>query len=725
MDTAKFEEFLKSHGIEYKDGKWRMGDVEIDPKTIVKNTFFLQQAEFSSDDALMYMRGKSKKQKKDIPISELTEYTIGIFLDELASPPSKRKYLDTTIPQMVVDPTLRTFPYDKDIPANQFNETDLLAQYQNMMELGKKTWGTIKTTDVMFSNYVRRQRLEQEKKIIAKIKHDPSKIDEADQFLGELYNLYRPAFVVFGDECRYDFEFFKGVIKHLIWNIKTKAWLGVNKYPFMLNLSGDQGNGKTSFVKHLCGDVLQELMSIQNISVLNDSFGVSVLADQWVLFFDEMVKLGGNIDIEKLKQVITSNKLLTRVIFTKNQSTTTIRSVFIGSANRPIYEIINDPTGMRRYLNIEFRNDSIKNCKPLHKVLDAEWEKHGLAIWQSVDESLPYGYLVGKLEQMWDTARTSYLSDSNSILLWMSVVKAQTRTFQCTTGLKLDEAYAAYKEYWASKDKRQQTFNMDGFKKFIKNQYNTRLGKSYTPGELRIVVGVEDSVYMKSPEEEAGDFTTLPTSLNIYSHFVPVDLGPGTHLVDYLVPTPPAGTSASGKKSSDAAVIANAANAPANLSKADQVALSPLFSPISPISDNNKEDIGNIGMMSDSYEDRLREDGKQAPEVPQRQSRQPGDPAINSFEFGTESGSKPSPEVDDFEPTEAEIEWYKENYGYLDELEKDSDEYVEVDDSDLEELKNYFIQLKELRAKRREERERLRREEEAEDEFFRNIKPLV
>lgn len=691
MDVQKLEDFLKEHGIEFRDEKWRMGDIVLDPKTIVKNEFFIHQTDFPPDEAVMYMKAKAQKKKVKIALPDLTTYTIGIFLDELSKPPKDRVYLDRTIPQMVVDPSLRTFPYNKEIPAQVFNESDLLSQYQNMMELGKDAWGNIKTTEVMFANYVRNQRIEQEKKIIAKIKHDPTKIEEADNFLGELYNLYRPAFVVFGDECRYDFEFFKAVIKHLVWNIKTKAWKGTNLYPFMLNLSGDQGNGKTSFIKHLCGDVLGELMSIQNIGVLNDSFGISILADQWVLFFDEMVKLGGNIDIEKLKQVITSNQLLTRVIFTKNQTTTKIRSVFIGSANRPIYEIINDQTGMRRYLNIEFRNDSIKNYKSLHTILDAEWAKHGLAIWQSVDESAPYGYLVGDLEKLWDTARTSYLSDSNSILIWMKAAKAETRTAQCSAGIKLEEAYALYKGYWEDKDKRQAVFNMDGFKKFIKTQYNTRLGKSYTPGELRIAIGVTQGPYMKSPEEEAGDFTTLPANLDRYKAFVPVNLGDGPHLTDFTTDN---------------------ANAAAN-------AQSAVSDQISPIIANHSVDIGNIGIVDGSYENSLPERAIRAFEGQQCQHRQSGDPAVNDFDMTTGEGPI------DRDPTDEEIQWYEDNYKFLDIMEQDQPD-AEVDDeaaqAALEYLREWSAQLKKKRAERKAELERLKQKaDEEEEEFFRRL----
>ena len=35
MDASQFEDFLKQNGIEYKEGKWRIGQVAIDVKNIV------------------------------------------------------------------------------------------------------------------------------------------------------------------------------------------------------------------------------------------------------------------------------------------------------------------------------------------------------------------------------------------------------------------------------------------------------------------------------------------------------------------------------------------------------------------------------------------------------------------------------------------------------------------------------------------------------------------
>lgn len=327
-------------------------------------------------------------------------------------------------------------------------------------------------------------------------------------------------------------NFFKGVVRHLIWNIKTKAWMGSNRYPFMLNLSGEQGNGKTSFVRHLCQDILQNMFSIQNIDVLNDDFGSRLLTEQWVLFFDEMVKRHGNIDIDKRKQTITNNEVKSRIMFSQKYETNNIRCVFIGSANRPVYEIIQDETGNRRYLNIEFRNNSMKSYKTLHGILDQEWEKHGLAIWQSVDEDLPAGYLTGDLDTLWDLARNTYMSESNTIVQWMSASDSVIRTAQ-SKGMTLDEAYETYKAYWTENDRRAHTMTLASFKTFIKNQYNSRVSssktKSYTPGELKIVIGEKQrhpmTLFMQSQPDIVTDLCNVPESLNVYRKFKPVDLG--------------------------------------------------------------------------------------------------------------------------------------------------------------------------------------------------------
>lgn len=172
----------------------------------------------------------------------------------------------------------------------------------------------------------------------------------------------------------------------------------------------------------------------------------------------------------------------------------------------------------------------------MHAILDEEWSKHGLAIWQSVNEFAPNGYLTGNLEVLWDAARNTYVSESNTILQWMAGTGSEIKISQCVGGQvkTLSEAYQEYKQYWAEKDRTARTMAVSSFKKFIKDTYNARRpGKTaYTLGELRVDIGAKShpSPFMPSSDEIAGNLTGVPPILNKYKEFVPVDIGSGQHL---------------------------------------------------------------------------------------------------------------------------------------------------------------------------------------------------
>lgn len=671
-----------------KTQRWTIGGAIIEPQAIAQIPDVMAIPGYNESELIQllnYIPHFSKTLFK-IPPAEFGQITVGVFLEELAKDPSQRRFLDKSLPRYVVDKSFRHLPYDMKLPSNIMNESDLMIQYKQMVELNKSRYGSVKSVDVMLNNYILSQRSIQEKAISDMIKYKPEKVAEADMFLGELYNLYMPAFVSFEDEFRYDFEFFKGVIRHVIWNVKTKAIAGQNVYPVMLNLSGDQGNGKTSFTTHLFGDLLGSLYSVQNINVLNDEFGMSLLKDQWAIFFDEMVNKNGDIDIDRLKQIITNTTVRTRVMFSQKFETTIIRSVFIGSANRPIYEIIHDESGMRRYLNLEFRRTSIKKYKALHTKLDQMWADHGLAIWQSVDETKTAGYLVGDLENMWDDARNSYMSENSTVYLWLKATKANivTRATKNTAALTMEDAFEEYNKHWHEKKRTTNLCQIKTFRKFIKDYYNSRHGTSYDSGELRVwpmgLVYNETHEFSEDYDFDAdANMSVVMTKLDKYAEFKPVDLGPGVHLTDFLIED----VGVSGGQS---------ANASANVENA-------VSGQISPIPGQNIGGIGNIGSNLGSK--------------------------INSAEGGESvvAGGQSGQycQFEDREPTADEIQWYLDNYGFLDELEKDQpDEDPDTEDAmkALEYLRDWQIQLNKKRAQRRAQK---LLEEYEEEEFFRRL----
>lgn len=515
MTSEEVSQLLQSNLITYnnKDHKWYYGRAEIGPASnVVLMPMFMSIPMSDIEFIQECMTVKEANMNKGV--TSLTDMVVGIFLDELQMDPRDRKHLDRTIPQYVVPKGFRSFPYEKNCPARKCNEAKLRAYFNHMIYVSQiKLVNTLKQPDQVLTFYIDRAKRMVEDEIIAKTKYKPSTEQSSDYALRELYNLYKPAFISFGNEQRFDFGMFKAVIKHFIWHIKNKAIYGQNKEPIMLNISGEQGNGKTQFIRHLFKSILGDLYVETTISVLNDEFGTNLLYESWLLFFDELIRKNGELDVDRLKQVITSTEIKSREIFTSHYTTTFVRSSFIGAANTPIYEIIDDPTGMRRYLNLEFTNNKIVHDKELHPMLDELWQKRGLAIWQSVDENLPNGYLVDEYAEMMEAAQKTYFSPNNTVYRFLHDERIQivTKGTKSTlTGL-LDTLYnESYLEYCKKHDiLPNYRTSIEGFKKRVKDLYDSKNGTKCKVANLRYVCG---SIGEVVPAPETGDkFTNLLT----------------------------------------------------------------------------------------------------------------------------------------------------------------------------------------------------------------------
>jgi len=460
-----------------------------------------------------------------------------IFFEELGAIPEERNFL-VNVPVLVVDPTLKRFPYDKQIEGSVYNEGKLKELFISMVMTNAQAldcrWNE-KILGRIMQNYIEFQRARRSYNVAEQVKFDESKIQEADQFLNELYNLYKPSFISMDNDYRYSPEFFKATIKHLIWHVKNKAIKGKNSYPFMLNISGSQGNGKTSFIRHLFEDILGDFFTSRKLSFTNDAFGNRAFSNYWVIYFDEMAT-NGEYNFDALKSLITEKSATSRTMFTQDEETVNYRSVFIGSANNPIYEIIHESDlEMRRYLNIEFTEtdeSKIKANTKLHRILDSEWSKHGLALWQSVDDSIPDGYMTGTSLELWNAARKTYFSENNVILNWLKQDKLEIVTKGCITGLTLEEAYEQWFLEYCNKIKRNK--NLPGLKYFkttIRKLYKDKNGSDIPANKLKLSQMKNDSrsVFELIGEKE---FAVIPEELDEYKVFKPIDLGPGVHLCD-------------------------------------------------------------------------------------------------------------------------------------------------------------------------------------------------
>ena len=530
-----------------KNGHWYFGQADLGTiENVLRMPLFLDKDKRALDNLASIMKDiEMSKTKGD---TSLTDVIVGIFFDELQADPKDRRLLDTAIPQYVVPPDFRTFPYEKNCPARKCNEAMLRMYFNHMVETNKFKISKSKQPDRVLTFYMDRAKRKFEDKVIEETKFDPATVEAADYALAELYNLYRPAFISFGDEKRYSFGMFKAVIRHFIWHIKNKAIYGKNKEPIMLNISGEQGNGKTQFIRHLFKSILGNLYVETTISVLNDDFGMNLLYDCWLLFFDELIRKNGEIDVDRLKQVITSTEIKTREIFTSHYTTTFVRSSFIGAANTPVYEIIDDPTGMRRYLNLEFTNTKLVHKNPLHKLIDELWDKQGLAIWKSVNEELPNGYLVDQFAEMMDVAQRTYFSPNNSVYRFLrdEHIKIVTKGVKSVRTRILDDLYnEEYSNYCRTHDiLPQYKVSIENFKRRIKDIYDSKNQTKCKAANLRYVdksrlVATSPQFDDLCTDEDLREEIVIPDSYDIYKEFVP-EIIPESKVIIKLNTTKPA-----------------------------------------------------------------------------------------------------------------------------------------------------------------------------------------
>ena len=537
MTYEEVKQLLDTNHITYitKNDCWMYGRATVGE---ISNVLLMPMFDDKTKEELDYITQCMKRMQVTAQKTSetFTDFIVGTFLDELQADPKTRTLLDETIPQYVVPKDFRFFPYEKTCPARKCNESKLRAYFNHMIEMNKiKPLYKSKNPDMVLTFYIDRAKRRLEDEIIEKTKYNPDTIQAADYALAELYNLYKPAFISFGDENRYSFGMFKAVIRHFIWHIKNKAIYGKNKEPIMLNISGEQGNGKTQFIRHLFKSVLGNLYVETSISVLNDDFGTNLLYDSWLLFFDELIRDCNTPDVDRLKQVITSTEIKSREIFTSHYVTTFVRSSFIGAANRPIYEVIDDPTGMRRYLNLEFTNPKLVHDKALHPLIDELWDKEGLAIWQSVDESRKHGYLVNEFAEMMEVAQRTYFSPNNSVYRFLHDKKIVI----VTKGMKnavtdhLDRLYnEQYLEYCNSHGiLPQHRVSIENFKRRVKHIYDSKRGTTAKLANLRYVIGevstaslhpvLEDVASDNYEHVDLRDQIVIPDNYDQYKDFVP------------------------------------------------------------------------------------------------------------------------------------------------------------------------------------------------------------
>lgn len=274
-------------------------------------------------------------------------------------------------------------------------------------------------------------------KVFKTIAYDPLYEPAADKWIKNFYDYLQPA---------ESLEIFSMMLKHWLWLVKRKLTGGPVRYHIWLNLYGATGLGKTTAVTKMCRP-LEDVTSMTTIAKLfDDTREIKRLTENYILIFDELAinsereegdKLQGD-QQSTLKSMLTGEFLDTRVFKTQNQSKKKITFSCISSANYHLYDIIYDPTSMRRFFEFHCQAEATGDFSKIEKTLD-----NSSYLWKGINENLEDGYFdpQSKLGQEVTKIQRAYYPTKSSVYDWIKETGAHAGN------TPIFRAYRSYQNY--------------------------------------------------------------------------------------------------------------------------------------------------------------------------------------------------------------------------------------------------------------------------------------
>lgn len=170
-------------------------------------------------------------------------------------------------------------------------------------------------------------------------------------------------------------DFVVAALKKFMHQVKRKM-RGLPVYDhLMIVLLGPQGAGKSSFVKAMFSP-LKELAVETSFKQIEDDRNID-LWQNYILFLDEMGH-AARADMEATKHAITATTLTRRPMRHNNLISVLQKGTFIGCSNKELEQLIKDPTGIRRFLGLQFLDKGRVDWDFINSI---DW----LKLWESVD----------------------------------------------------------------------------------------------------------------------------------------------------------------------------------------------------------------------------------------------------------------------------------------------------------------------------------------------------
>jgi hypothetical protein len=187
-------------------------------------------------------------------------------------------------------------------------------------------------------------------------------------------------------------EIERNMIAHWMWLVKSNMFYPqrAKYYPYMLILvSRKQGIGKGTFTREWLRPLAPFSMDT-TVDQITDARVQLSMCSHYVVVLDEMARLERT-DINALKRVLTMAQTSVRPLYENSVESTMNLTSFLGSSNTRLVESIYDPSGMRRFFEIQ-----LFNCIDFDMVKEIDFQK----AWRSIDEHLERGYIEPYIEYL-------------------------------------------------------------------------------------------------------------------------------------------------------------------------------------------------------------------------------------------------------------------------------------------------------------------------------------
>ncbi|MBL0402903.1 hypothetical protein JKG68_02875 [Microvirga aerilata] len=173
-------------------------------------------------------------------------------------------------------------------------------------------------------------------------------------------------------------DFIIAVLKKFIWQVKRKIRNSANVMLPVTNhlmpvILGPQGKGKSTFVNMFIAP-LKELTLEVDFKMIEDDRNIDIW-NSFILFLDEM-GYASKANVDTIKNAITATTLTRRPMRSNSKVTVSQNATFIGCSNKTLAQLIKDPTGIRRFVGLQF---SANPCWNTMNQIDY------LKLWLSVD----------------------------------------------------------------------------------------------------------------------------------------------------------------------------------------------------------------------------------------------------------------------------------------------------------------------------------------------------